>query len=75
MTVSAAKPEEKRLLWFAPSGVDEAESCVKPVEGAKNAFSSRARIPDQRTTHLAVLIWMQNGINMGGKAFYLGNVG
>ena len=75
MTVSAAKPKEKRLLLFAPTGVDEAESCVKPVEGAKNAFSSRIRIPDHRTTHMGVLIWMQNGTIMGRMVFYLGNAG
>ena len=36
MTVSAAKPEEKRLGWFVPTAVDQAESCVKPAAEGRN---------------------------------------
>ena len=42
MTVSAAKPEEKRLGWFVPTAVDQAESCVKPAAEGRNL----ARMPN-----------------------------
>ena len=42
MTVSAAKPEEKRLGWFVPTAVDQAESCVKPAAESRNL----ARMPN-----------------------------
>ena len=42
MTVSAAKPEEKRLGWFVPTAVDQAESCVKPAAEGRTL----ARMPN-----------------------------
>ena len=42
MTVSAAKPEEKRPGWFVPTAVDQAESCVKPAAEGRNL----ARMPN-----------------------------
>ncbi len=42
MTVSAEKPEEKRLGWFVPTDVDQAENCAKPAAEGRNL----ARMPN-----------------------------
>ena len=47
MTVSAAKPEEKRLGWFVPTAVDQAESCVKPAAEGRCHIKQSERENDQ----------------------------
>jgi len=42
MTVSAAKPEEKRLGSFVPTAVDQAECCIKLATKGRNL----ARMPN-----------------------------
>ena len=52
MTVSAAKPEEKRLGWFVPTAVDQAESCVKPAAEGRNL----ARMPNPQHSETERLV-------------------
>ena len=60
MTVSAAKPEEKRLGWFVPTAVDQAESCVKPAAEGRNL----ARMPNPQHSETERLDHGPNWLNL-----------
>ena len=73
MTVSAAKPEEKRLGWFVPTAVDQAESCVKPAAEGRNL----ARMPNPQHSETERLDhgpnWLkhtEDGLLLGGMSVH-----
>jgi hypothetical protein len=74
MTASMAKTEENRLDWSVQTSVDRTKNRVDPTTESKNVLNSCDRCPDIGTACPRGLIGAQNGVNMRGKAFYLGNV-
>jgi len=46
MRTSAIKSEEKRLRWFAPTGVDQTKSWAKPLDEARNRVQFARQPPE-----------------------------
>jgi hypothetical protein len=75
VTVSTAKPEEKRLDGSVQTGVDQPKSRVKPASETKFVLNSSDRCPIHGTICKNGLIAAQSNYKLQDKAFYLGNVG
>jgi hypothetical protein len=73
--VDNGKSREKRLDQSAQGGVDQPNNYIKPAAEARKHAQFAREMPQPRHSGHKNLIWMQNGISIERRAFYLGNVG